>query len=59
MNYEGKGIKNKQLCKQDSVVARSRDLLFDITVCFQSDLFIGHALYPVPKCCGVRGGAVG
>jgi len=40
MNDEGKGIKNKPSCKQDSVVGRSRDLLFDSIVCFQSDSFI-------------------
>jgi len=40
MNYNGKGIKNKQLCKQDSVVSRTEILFLDIIVCFQSDLFI-------------------
>ena len=59
MNCNGKGRKNKQSCKQDSVVGRSRDHLFDIIVCFQSDLFIWHAIYPMPMWCGVCGGTVG
>ena len=39
MHYEGKEVKNKQLCKQDSVVGRSRDP-FDLHYCLFSIRFI-------------------
>lgn len=51
MNYEGKRIKNKLSCKQDSPVGRSRDPSVWQYCFFQSDLFIWHALYPMPMCC--------